>query len=162
MQLNEILEKNSIKSVSQKTNISETNLDALVANEFNKLKRVKAMGFISIIEREFKADLSALREQALDYYGNNREEISSITMGLPLLEERKGTSVWFKLLISGLIIFTVWFFFTQFDKTQLSKYFPFSEEELTKMISDDVKKELGIESQSETPAVSNDEINVSQ
>jgi len=120
MQLNEIFEENSIKSISQKTNISEINLDALMASEFGKLKRVKTMGFISIIEREFKVDLSPLREQALEYYKNNSEEMS-VTMGLPLPEERKGTSIWFRLLILGLIIFTVWFFFTQLDKTQLSK-----------------------------------------
>jgi len=173
MQLNEILEENSVKSISQKTNISEINIDALVSSEFNKLKRVKTMGFISIIEREYKVDLSALKEQALDYYENNSEEVR-VTMGLPLPEEKKGTSIWFKLLIIGLIIFTVWFFFAQFDKTQINKYLPFSEEEISKMLSKDIKKELSIEnvnkqsikedvtSKSETSSVLDNETNVSQ
>lgn len=126
MQLNEILEENSIGSISQKTNISEANLDALSASEFHKLKRVKTIGFISILEREFKADLSALKEEALEYYENSNEE-ESVTIGLPLPEEKKGTSVWFKLLILLLIAFTVWYFFTQFSKTQLNDLLPFSE-----------------------------------
>ena len=126
MQLNEVLEENSVRSISQRTNISEFNLDALVAGEFDKLKRVKTMGFISILEREYKADLSALKEQALEYYENNNEE-ESVTIGLPLPEEKRGLSKWFKLLIIILIAFTVWYFFTQFDKTQLSDLLPLSE-----------------------------------
>jgi hypothetical protein len=161
MQLNEIVEKNSLKLISQKTNISEVNLDVLIAGEFNKLTRVTTLGFISIIEREFKADLKALREQALEYYKNNSEE-SSVTVGLPLPEEKKGTSTWFKLLTIGLIIFTVWFFFTQFDKSQIGKYLPFSEDEITKMISFDVKKELGIVPKTEISTDSESETNVSQ
>ncbi len=139
MQLNEILEENSVQSISQKTNISETNLEALVAGDFDKLKRVKTFGFISILEREFKADLSALREQALEYYENNSEN-ESVTIGLPLPEEKKGISTWFKLFIIILIAFTVWYFFTQFDKTMLTDLLP----------------------PSEAPTVSENEINVSQ
>ena len=123
MRLNEILEENSTKSISEKTNISETNLDAIIAGNFDKLKQVKAVGFISIIEREFKIDLSDLRGQALEYYKNNSED-NRITIGLPLLEERKGVSKWFKLLIVILIAYTVWYFFTQFDQTMLSDLLP--------------------------------------
>jgi hypothetical protein len=144
MQLNEILEENSIGSISQKTNIAEDNLDALVTGEFHKLKRVKTMGFISIIEREFKADLSALKEQALEYY-ESHNEVERVTLGLPLPEEKKGKSIWFRLFILALIAYTVWYFFTQFDKTMLSDLLPLSEETIGKMVSEDVKKELSIE-----------------
>jgi len=123
MQLNEILEENSVSSISQKTNISESNLDALVAGDFATLKRVKTFGFISILEREFNTDLSALKEQALEYYENNSED-ESVTIGLPLPEEKKGISTWFKLLILMLIAFTIWYFFTQFDKTMLTDLLP--------------------------------------
>ncbi len=126
MQLNEILEEHSVKSISQKTNISETNLEALVAGDFDKLKRVKTFGFISILEREYKADLSALKEQAVEYYENNSEN-ESVTIGLPLPEEKKGISPWFKLFIILLTAFTVWYFFTQFDKTMLTDLLPPSE-----------------------------------
>jgi len=173
MQLNEILEENSVESISHKTNISESNLDALIAGEFDKLKRVKTIGFISILEREFNADLSTLKKQALEYYEDNLEE-EKVTIGLPIPEEKKGKSIWFRLLILGLIMYTIWYFFTQFDKTQLTKYLPFPEEEISKMISEDVKKELSIESMNkqstetdsvsklEIPIVLDNEINVSQ
>jgi cytoskeletal protein RodZ len=144
MQLNDILEENSLKLISQRTNISESNLEALIESDFAKLKRVKTLGFISILEREYKVDLSALKEQAIEYYDNNIDDESSVTVGLPLPEDKKGISIWFRLLIIGLILFTIWFFFTQFDKTQLSKYMPFSEDEISKIVSENIKKELGI------------------
>ena len=173
MQLNEILEENSIKSISQKTNIAEDNLDALVAGDFDKLKRVKTFGFISILEREFKADLSALKEQASEYYENNNA-VERVTLGLPLPEEKKGKSIWFRLLILALISYTVWYFFTQFDKTMLGDLLPPSEEKISAMVSEDVKKELSIENMniqrtetnievgSETPVVLDNETNVQE
>jgi len=60
MQLNEILEENTIKGISQKTKISENNLENLLAANFAALKKIKTLGFISILEREYKADLSVL------------------------------------------------------------------------------------------------------
>jgi cytoskeletal protein RodZ len=163
MQLNEILEENSIRSISQKTNIAENNLDALVAGDFEKLKRVKTFGFISILEREFKADLSALKEQALEYYENN-SKVERVTLGLALPEEKKGKSVWFRLFILALIAYTVWYFFTQFDKTMLSDLLPPSEEKISKMVSEDVKKELSIETmnmqRTESSTVLDDKTNI--
>lgn len=77
MQLNEILEENSVKAISKKTNISEDNIEALLAGDFDKLIKVKTLGFISIIEREYKADLGPLKEQALSHYAqyNDTESI---------------------------------------------------------------------------------------
>jgi len=165
MQLKEILEENSVKSISQKTNISEINIDTLVAADFDKLKKVKTLGFISILEREYKADLSAFKEQALEYYANNIER-ESVTLGLPLPEEKKGNSKWFKLLIWALIIYTVWYFFTQFDKTMLTDLLPLSEDKISAMVSEDAKKELSIENiniqHAETSVVLDNETNIQE
>ncbi len=127
MQLNEILEENSIKGISKRTNISEDNIEALLAKDFNKLKKVKTLGFISIIEREYKADLSDLREESLAHYLDvNGEE--SISLGLPIMEEKKGTSKLFIILVLGLLGYASWYFFTQFDQKQLSDLLPFIED----------------------------------
>jgi Zn-finger domain-containing protein len=102
MQLNEILEENSVKAISEKTNISENNVETLLAGDFDKLKKVKTLGFISIIEREYKADLSALKEQALSYY-DQHEDVEGVTLGLPVAEEKKRKPKWFLLLVLGLL-----------------------------------------------------------
>ncbi len=165
MQLNEILEENSTKAISKKTNISETNIDALLAGDFDKLKKVKTLGFISILEREYKADLSALKKEALSYYDQyNADE--SVTLGLPVVEEKKGKSKWLLLLVLALLAYASWYFFTQFDKKQLSQLLPFSEEKISQMITPKEKnnqKELRIENAiapTETTAAPGTEIQV--
>ena len=133
MQLNEILEENSVHAISKRTNISEDNIEALIASDFDKLKKVKTLGFISIIEREYKADLGPLKEQALSHYAQYND-VDSIALGLPLVEEKKGKSKVFQLFILILLGYATWYFFTQFDKKQLSELLPFSEEKTSQII----------------------------
>lgn len=127
MQLNDILEEHSIKAISKKTNITEENLEYLVASNFDALKKIKVLGFISIIEREYHADLGRLREHALEYYGSTRED-TSITLGLPLIEEKKGKSKLLVFFVFLLLGYASWYFFTQFDKKHLSELIPFVDE----------------------------------
>lgn len=129
MQLNEILEENSVKTISQKTKISESNLEALFAENFDNLLKTKALGFIAIIEREYHADLSDMREKALEYYSVHREENSYGTMHHYLDEEKKGKSKLLILIILGLLVYASWYFLTQFDKKNLSGLIPFIDEE---------------------------------
>ncbi len=124
MQLNDILEENSLKAISTKTKISEENLEKLFAKEFEKLKRVKAMGFISIIEREYQADLGSLRQEAHAYYAQQSED-KSVTLGVPIVEEKKGTSKFLVLIVLLLIAAASWYFFTQFDKKNLQSLISF-------------------------------------
>lgn len=128
MQLNEILEENSIKTISQKTKISESNLESLLAGNFDTLQKTKALGFIAIIEREYNADLNRLRENALEYYSEHREESGYSTRHY-LDEEKKGKSKLMVLVVVGLLAYASWYFFTQFDKKNLSGLIPFIDEE---------------------------------
>jgi hypothetical protein len=147
MQLNEILEKNTISVICNTTNISEKYISALSEEDFGAINRVKAFGFISIIEREYKADLSALKEKALDYYNQHGDD-ERVTLGLPMLEEKKGKSKLFYIIVIGLIVYAVWFAFTHLDKDKLSEMLPFSEETLSKMImpgQDDVNSDINNE-----------------
>jgi len=146
MQLNEILEEHSVKAIAKRTNISEENLEALFNGEFDVLKKVKTMGFISIIEREYTADLSALRKQASEYYSEHREE-ESIMLDAPVVERKKGKS---KLLILSVIVLLAvasWYFITQFDKEKLRGLLPFNEEKMANVIKTDVDQnpDLSIE-----------------
>jgi len=149
MQLNDILEENSIRGISQKTKISEENLENLLANKFEYLKKVKTLGFISIIEREYSADLSPLREEANSYYIQSLED-RSVTLGLPIMEEKKGKSKFFMLIIFVLLGYATWYFFTQFDRKHLSEMIPFVDEEMIEnfmgktKISEDKVEELSI------------------
>jgi hypothetical protein len=127
MQLNDILEENSIKAISQKTKISEENLENLLNKNFDAIKKIKTLGFISIIEREYNADLTSLKEEAKEYYGDMHED-QSVTLGLPIAEEKKGKSKFFILIVFALLAYASWYFLTQFDKKTLSNMVPFIEE----------------------------------
>jgi hypothetical protein len=158
MQLNEILEENTIKGISQKTKISEDNLENLLAANFDALKKIKALGFISILEREYKADLSALREEALAHYSEEKDE-HGFTVVLPVDEEKRGKSKLFLVVILALLAYASWYFFTQFDKKHLSELIPFMDEKMTETmvtVTDDTKKEITIEDLSIANVVAND------
>lgn len=128
MQLNEILEENSVKTISQKTKISESNLESLLAEKFDALQKTKTLGFIAIIEREYHADLSRLREDALEYYSANIQG-NLYTTRHYLDEEKKGTSKLLLVVVFGLLVYASWYFLTQFDKKNLSGLIPFIDEE---------------------------------
>lgn len=147
MQLNEILEENTIKNISQKTKISEDNLENLLAANFDALKKINALGFISILEREYNADLSALKEEALAFYSEVKEE-NGFTVVLPVDEEKSGKSKLFLFLILALLAYASWYFFTQFDKNHLSELIPFiDEQKIENSITENEenKKEISIE-----------------
>ena len=147
MQLNEILEEHSIGAISAKTNIAEDNIEALNASDFEKINRVKTLGFISILEREYNADLGKLKEEALAYY-NTHVKDASVTLGLPLPEEKKGKSKWFMTVVLLMIVYALWYGFTQLDKEKLASMIPFSEETLSHLMNQDKEedvKDLSIE-----------------
>ena len=136
MQLNDILEENSIKTISQKTKVSEENLENLFAKNFESLKKVKALGFISILEREYTADLTLLRDAAHEFYADQGEDKSN-TLGIPITEEKKGKSKFFMLFVFSLLIYATWYFFTQFDKKYISEMIPFIDESMFESLISD-------------------------
>jgi len=146
MQLNEILEENSVKMISKKTNISEENLEALLAGEFDLLKKVKAMGFISIIEREYNADLTPLKKQAAEYYEAHMED-ESITLDIPSIDPKKDRSPFFVFMVLLLLAAASWYFITQFDQKRLRGLLQFNEEGIVDSIkrSVDSNPDLSIE-----------------
>jgi len=68
MQLNEIIEENSLPTISKRTRISLGNLEAIVARDWSRLQKVQALGFLSILEREYGIDLSDMRAECRAYF----------------------------------------------------------------------------------------------
>ncbi len=81
MLFNEIIETHGIEGVSSKTNISTVNLGYLVEENFERLNRVKALGFLLILEREYTdIDVSALREKIKTYYDEHKPSDDKVVM----------------------------------------------------------------------------------
>lgn len=131
MQLNDILEAYSVRDISRKTTISEDNLQNLLDMKFNNLNKVRTMGFISILEREYRADLTDFRNIALDYYRQNKDIINYVRGSS--VEERKSSNNSLIFIVAILLIFgyASFYFFTQFDNKHLSTLNPFGDDDLT-------------------------------
>ena len=71
MQLNEIIEENTLPSISSKTRLSVENLEKLFEQDFSGFRKVQALGFISILEREYRADLSEVRAACHAYFSDS-------------------------------------------------------------------------------------------
>jgi len=81
MLFNEIIETDGLEGVASKTNISVVNLGYLVEEDFEKLNRVRALGFLLILEREYpEIDVSELREKIKTYYDENRLADDKVVM----------------------------------------------------------------------------------
>ncbi len=61
-----------LKKVSNRTFINETDLAAFLEEDFTNINKVRALGFIQILEREYPVDLQELRQKYLEYYAQNR------------------------------------------------------------------------------------------
>ncbi len=85
-----LLKEIGLKNVSNKTFINLQNLTHLLNKDFEKLHKTKALGFIQILERDFKVDLKELREDYLAYLNGGRRIARKHT--LSKLSQTKSTS----------------------------------------------------------------------
>jgi len=81
MLFNELIEQQGLESVVSKTNISSINLNYLMSEDFEKLNRVKALGFLLILEREYKEiDVNDLRQKIKLYYDEHKPHDDKVVM----------------------------------------------------------------------------------
>ena len=127
MQLNELLEEQSIKTMSQKTMISEDDLENLTLGKFDTLNRVKAFGFISILEREYDVDLTLMKSDAEEFYNEHNED-QSFKSELPMAKEERRSGGGFSFIwLLLLLLVGLAYYVTQVDKGAIHKYAPFLE-----------------------------------
>jgi len=114
MQLNEVIEENSIATISKRTRISVENIEKLVNGDFSGMNRVKALGFISILEREFNLDLSALKKECLETFpsGSSEEFDARLVVTMPEPEGQGGGKLpkVFLLLLLAALGYGSWYF----------------------------------------------------
>jgi len=62
-----------LDKVSRDTRITTEYLEALLERNCSKMKRVQALGFISILEREYNVDLSSLKKECEEYFRHDKK-----------------------------------------------------------------------------------------
>ncbi len=112
MQLNEIIDKEGIDKVSSKTNISVVGLQQLVDEKFEKLGRVKSLGFLLILEREYNANVDELRQKVKAYFEEHQpvdEKVLVISQDV----YRKNDVPFFKIFVLLALFSGGWYFYSE-------------------------------------------------
>lgn len=114
MLFNELIEKEGLESIVSKTNISEVNLESLANEEFSKLNRVKALGFLLILEREYKdIDVNQLRQNIKLYFEENAPLDDKVVMVAQDSTDGTGGFSLFKLFIIAALLGGGYYLYTQ-------------------------------------------------
>ncbi|GAB6046090.1 hypothetical protein JCM11957_16890 [Caminibacter profundus] len=74
MNAEKFFEKYSLEEISKRTKISPITLRFIKNKEYDKVQRVKFIGFINLIQREFNIDLSELIEEYDQVYNTSYKE----------------------------------------------------------------------------------------
>jgi len=105
---NDIFEQYSLEEISKKTKISPISLRFIKNKEYDKIPRVKFIGFINILQREFKTDLSHLIEE-YDLYAPSKPEKTEKITPPTVKEEKKSPIIYlfltFALIITGIVLY---------------------------------------------------------
>lgn len=113
----EKLKKIDIEEIHKKTYISRKNIKALLNRDFSQFDRLKAVGFVKIIEREFDLDLSDLKED-VDKYFNKKDDEPTVKNEEIEKEKNKESKT---LLIIGVLAILAVAIFVYFQKSSKPK-----------------------------------------
>jgi len=114
MLFSEIINEDGLETVASKTNISTVNLGYLLEEDFARLNRVKALGFLLILEREYKDDIDVtdLRDRIKKYYNEHRPVDDKVVM-VPKNSVDERSFSFFKLFVILALVIGAYFLYTQ-------------------------------------------------
>jgi len=72
-----VLEKIGLQEVCKQTHIEVKQLEYILNNQYEKLNRINTLGFIKILSREYKLDLTNWLEGYYDYWADHKVEEDS-------------------------------------------------------------------------------------
>lgn len=124
LKLKDLLEEQSIASISKKTNITTEIVEKLLNKDFKSLKKPQVLGGLSIIEREYNVDLSALREESKRYYAENAPDNQEMTVLKPIREEKSVLSKILIIVFLVLIAYGAWYLFTEYYHQKITHMNP--------------------------------------
>jgi cytoskeletal protein RodZ len=150
MSANEFFEKHTIEEINKKTKISPISLRYIKNKEFEKIQRVKFLGFVRIIEKEFKTDLSDLIEEYNQTTNHSPETPEKETV---LSEPKKHNTL--ILFLLALILFSLGAYLLYNNYTSKSpknselnktEFLPNTEENVTNSNTETIQNENALES----------------
>ncbi len=119
MQLDELTQDRSIKTISKKTNLTLDVVQRLFNKEFETFNYPQAKGAIAIIEREFDMNLDVLSEECKYYFSQNPPEDKGVSVIQPIPEESSLIPKLITLFLLGVIAYGAWYFFIEYYNKQI-------------------------------------------
>jgi len=110
MKLSELLDKESLASVHDRTNISIEILLKLLDNDFEELTRVRSLGFVSILKREYDVELKELESAIKEYF--KEHIIDDSTPVLVTVDRGKGENGFLKWFIIIALLGGLWYLYS--------------------------------------------------
>ena len=106
----DLLREIGAQKIYEDTHISLKHAQSVIHESFEGLTRVQFLGFISILEREYKQDLSMLKEKGLAYFED--EPVNEVSTTSVFVEPTKAKSATTIYIIVALFVFIVVAYFT--------------------------------------------------
>jgi len=72
-----VLEKIGLQEVCKRTHIEVKQLEYMINNQYDKLNKINTLGFVKILSREYKLDLTNWLEGFYDYWAEHKAEEDS-------------------------------------------------------------------------------------
>lgn len=117
-----VLEEIGLKRVCDETHIEQKYLKFMVDNDYDKLDHINTLGFVKILSREYKIDLSAWTEAFEEYWIQNHKDKEDNGLFIVVNDEKKSK----KLLVFIVIVLlgaTLSILFSLFqEKIDISNY----------------------------------------
>ncbi|GAX87767.1 conserved hypothetical protein [Lebetimonas natsushimae] len=118
MNADDFFELHSIEEINKKTKISPISLRFIKNKEFDKLPRVKFVGFIRLIEKKYKVDLNELIKEYEGYFHHsddkNNKKSDNIQKNKSDKIKEKRSCLWILILI--IFVLTSFLYFKFFNK----------------------------------------------
>jgi len=161
----EKLKEKDIEEIYHKTYIARKYIKALLEKDFSKFDRLKALGFVKILEREFDYDLSDLKKDIDEYFAKKSlitskdEKIEDESIKNLNIKKKKESKILpiLAIVIFGLFLIIYFMDFSKKETKEIKKekkeqFFEKKEQNLTKDLvakeSKIVKKENNITKES--------------
>lgn len=147
----DIINNYGINSVSTKTNISIESLKKFVEGNYKGFTKIKTIGFVTILEREYDIELNQLKSDIKEEFHTNKDLVEyQILLCEPIEQDsssNNSSSIFYWIILFSLI-YGAWYIYENYYKTsfnQFSKIEPFFNiEENVSNINDDKNRSFNI------------------
>ncbi len=116
----EQLQEIGAKKIHEQTHIPLQNVQALLDGSYESFTRVHFLGFVSILEREYKLELTEMKATGLTYFETDNKG-SEETVGVFIAPKKKSKKSYFLLLALLIFIFAVAYKFSIPNENKIVK-----------------------------------------